>query len=282
MPTHSITARTAPPAITPAPGAAEPAAPLPEMSLGEAVVEDYASLTLSLKAHPLSLLRSRLAARGIVAAASLATTLTYFRRRRQRQRASEQSHGRSVIAEIPAAEDLLLFSEDERMFHYGDQAIPKSSIIAARVLINAAGPWGGIGSADAAPCILAVRRTGFDFAGKMLRLSVRFGSQCRDRSSPPYPSPGAFHSASTSESVSASLWRADAAAHAAASQRRRSAQTAAPRTSAELSANNSEHTSLSSDRWLLPTAIKTLRTNRSRPSQDGSCGSCRMTFWNSR
>ena len=74
----------------------------------------------------------------LVAAASLATTLTYFRRRRQRQRASEQSHGRSVVAEIPAAEDLLLFSEDERMFHYGDQAIPKSSIIAARVLINGA------------------------------------------------------------------------------------------------------------------------------------------------
>ena len=42
------------------------------MSLGEQVVEDYASLSLSLKCHPLSLLREQLAARGLVPAARLA------------------------------------------------------------------------------------------------------------------------------------------------------------------------------------------------------------------
>jgi DNA-directed DNA polymerase III PolC len=38
----------------------EPAALLPEMSLGEQVVEDYVALRLTLKAHPLALLRHRL------------------------------------------------------------------------------------------------------------------------------------------------------------------------------------------------------------------------------
>ncbi|HAW48938.1 MAG TPA: hypothetical protein DCX34_17185, partial [Roseovarius sp.] len=35
----------------------EPEATLPAMSLGEEMVEDYASLRLSLRAHPLALLR---------------------------------------------------------------------------------------------------------------------------------------------------------------------------------------------------------------------------------
>jgi len=35
----------------------EPAAHLPQMSLGEAVVEDYVATRLSLRAHPLALLR---------------------------------------------------------------------------------------------------------------------------------------------------------------------------------------------------------------------------------
>ena len=38
----------------------EPAALLPEMTTGEEVVEDYVSMRLTLKAHPLALLRSRL------------------------------------------------------------------------------------------------------------------------------------------------------------------------------------------------------------------------------
>ena len=38
-------------------GINEPAAHLPEMSLGEEMIEDYAALRLSLRAHPLALLR---------------------------------------------------------------------------------------------------------------------------------------------------------------------------------------------------------------------------------
>ncbi len=49
----------------------EPAAALPVLGLGEHVVEDYASLGLSLKNHPLALLRSDLDKRGIVPAERL-------------------------------------------------------------------------------------------------------------------------------------------------------------------------------------------------------------------
>jgi error-prone DNA polymerase len=45
---------------------------LPEMPLGEHVVEDYATLGMSLKRHPLSFLRAELAREGLVAAADLA------------------------------------------------------------------------------------------------------------------------------------------------------------------------------------------------------------------
>jgi error-prone DNA polymerase len=49
------------------------AALLPAMPLGEHVVEDYASTSLSLKRHPLAFLRAELAQDGIVPAAALAT-----------------------------------------------------------------------------------------------------------------------------------------------------------------------------------------------------------------
>lgn len=41
-------------------GIVEPAALLPEMTAGEEVVEDYVSMRLSLRAHPMSFLRARL------------------------------------------------------------------------------------------------------------------------------------------------------------------------------------------------------------------------------
>jgi error-prone DNA polymerase len=50
----------------------EPEVALPDMALGEEVVADYRALRLSLKAHPLALLRDRLAALGAVPAAQLA------------------------------------------------------------------------------------------------------------------------------------------------------------------------------------------------------------------
>ena len=62
-------------AIPPGPPASAPAveveASLPEMSLGQHVVADYAALRLSLKAHPLSFLRPGLARDGVVTAADL-------------------------------------------------------------------------------------------------------------------------------------------------------------------------------------------------------------------
>src|SRR5476649_553170 len=72
----------------------------------------------------------------LVVAASLWTTLTAFRRRRLRARAAERALGRTVLAEIPADEDLRLFSEDAERFHYGDRSVEKDRIVAVRVLIN--------------------------------------------------------------------------------------------------------------------------------------------------
>jgi len=69
-------------------------------------------------------------------AASLATTLTVYRRRRQRARDSEGALGRTIIAELPTAEDLVLFSEDASRFYYGERSIDKDLIAAVRVLIN--------------------------------------------------------------------------------------------------------------------------------------------------
>ena len=50
----------------------EPAVALPTMADGEQVVEDYRTLRLSLRAHPLSFLRERLAAKGALAAEAMA------------------------------------------------------------------------------------------------------------------------------------------------------------------------------------------------------------------
>jgi hypothetical protein len=74
----------------------------------------------------------------LLAAASLATTLRFYRARRQRARDSERALGRTIVAEVPAADDLILFSEDEVRFYWGDRAIDKDLIRAARVLINGA------------------------------------------------------------------------------------------------------------------------------------------------
>jgi len=74
----------------------------------------------------------------LFAAARLATTLQDYRRARQRARDSERALGRTVIVEIPGEDDLVLFSEDDSRFYYGDRSIDKDLIVAARVLINGA------------------------------------------------------------------------------------------------------------------------------------------------
>jgi hypothetical protein len=72
----------------------------------------------------------------LLVAASLATTLQYYRRRRRRAHDSERALGRTIIAELPTAEELVLFSEDAKRFYYGERSIDKDLIAAVRVLIN--------------------------------------------------------------------------------------------------------------------------------------------------
>jgi hypothetical protein len=74
----------------------------------------------------------------LILAASLGTTLTVYRKRRRQNRDRERSLGRTIIAEIPAGDDLVLFTEDDRHFHYGTTAVDKEGIAAVRVLINGA------------------------------------------------------------------------------------------------------------------------------------------------
>ena len=72
----------------------------------------------------------------VIAAASLATTLKAYRRRRERMRDSERALGRTIVAELPTGDDLVLFSEDRVRFHYGERSIDKDLIVSVRVLIN--------------------------------------------------------------------------------------------------------------------------------------------------
>jgi hypothetical protein len=69
-------------------------------------------------------------------AARLATTLQYYRRAQQQTRERQEALGRTVIAEIPSEDHLLLFTEDAGRFYYGDRAIDKDQIVSAQLLIN--------------------------------------------------------------------------------------------------------------------------------------------------
>jgi hypothetical protein len=74
----------------------------------------------------------------LLIAASLGTTLTVYRKRRRQNRERERSLGRTIIAEIPTEDDLVLFTEGDRQFHYGSQSVDKDAVAAVRVLINGA------------------------------------------------------------------------------------------------------------------------------------------------
>ena len=82
------------------------------------------------------LVAALIAAALVFAALGLATTLHAYRRRLQSKRASEHALGRQIIAEVPVGPELVLFSQDDRHFHYGEQPIPTDQIMAVRVLIN--------------------------------------------------------------------------------------------------------------------------------------------------
>jgi hypothetical protein len=72
----------------------------------------------------------------LVVAVSLASTLTLYRRRRQRARDSERALGRTIVAELPVSEELVLFSEDRVRFYYGERSLDKDLIESATLLIN--------------------------------------------------------------------------------------------------------------------------------------------------
>jgi hypothetical protein len=74
----------------------------------------------------------------LLVAASLAATLAGYRRRRQRARDSERALGRTILAELPTGDDLVLVSEDPQRFYYGERSIDKDLIVAVRLLINGA------------------------------------------------------------------------------------------------------------------------------------------------
>jgi hypothetical protein len=97
----------------------------------------------------------------VLGALSLATTLTVYRKRRRRTRDDEQAHGRRIIAEIPGDDDLRLFTEDGRQFHYGTQAVDKDRIVAVRVLINGA-PIAAYVSKRLAGAAAALQPTSFE------------------------------------------------------------------------------------------------------------------------
>jgi hypothetical protein len=72
----------------------------------------------------------------VFVALSLATTLHFYRRRRERARRAEETQGRRILAEVPTEDRLVLFTEDAEHFHYAGRAIAKTDIAAVRVLIN--------------------------------------------------------------------------------------------------------------------------------------------------
>jgi hypothetical protein len=74
----------------------------------------------------------------LIVALSLAAALQTYRLRRQRSRDTERAMGRTVIAELPAGVDLILFSEDPVRFYYGAQGIDKDLITGVRLLVNGA------------------------------------------------------------------------------------------------------------------------------------------------
>jgi hypothetical protein len=74
----------------------------------------------------------------LMVAASLATTLKAYRRRRDRARDSERALGRRIIAELPVSDELVLVTEDEKRLYYGERSIDKDLVVAVRVLINGA------------------------------------------------------------------------------------------------------------------------------------------------
>lgn len=74
----------------------------------------------------------------VLAALSMATTLRWRYRDRERLRRQLLDDGRTIVAEVPAAEGFEFFSEDADAFYWSGQTIPKRAIRAAQLLISGA------------------------------------------------------------------------------------------------------------------------------------------------
>jgi hypothetical protein len=66
-----------------------------------------------------------------------AMALRWAKVQRQRQRESEESRGRRIVAEIPAKGDAVtLFLEDEAGFYWGAESVRKRDVAGARLRLN--------------------------------------------------------------------------------------------------------------------------------------------------
>lgn len=74
----------------------------------------------------------------VLVALSMATTLRWRYRDRERVRRRLDEAGRTIVAEVPAADSFEYFSEDAEAFYWSGQAIPKRAIHTARLLISGA------------------------------------------------------------------------------------------------------------------------------------------------
>ena len=71
-------------------------------------------------------------------ALGLISTLRYHHRARERERRALRAAGRRVLAEVPTAEGLALFVDDDAHFYWNDRPIAKRNVQLVRVLINGA------------------------------------------------------------------------------------------------------------------------------------------------
>ena len=74
----------------------------------------------------------------VLAALSMATTLRWRYRDRERIRRQHLDDGRTIIAEVPAADSFEFFSEDAGAFYWTGQTIRKRAIHTAQLLISGA------------------------------------------------------------------------------------------------------------------------------------------------
>lgn len=74
----------------------------------------------------------------VLAALSMATSLRWRYRDRERMRREVLDGGRTIIAEVPAAESFEVFAEDSEAFYWSGRTIPKRAIHAVQLLVSGA------------------------------------------------------------------------------------------------------------------------------------------------